>query len=349
MQKGSPKERTIFDVPTLVNDIHHLQDQVQQGNYSHDLKEQLRELKRKQHTLDTWMSLERSVSDLRELEKLPDEEKIVLADDIEKQIHALDTTLRQAEATLFLSGPYDDHDGLLEIHVGNGGNDAEDFVSILLRMYLRFFEHQGWKSTLLHQSETTAGLKSVSLEIKGEYVYGSLKHEQGQHKLYRKSPFKANNSRQTSFVSVFVTPVLEDYEITIKPEDLDISTSRSSGAGGQKVNKTDTAIRIVHRPTGIVVECQTERSQLQNKERAMTMLRSKLFEQRRLEQEKTLKDLKGEYKKADFGSEAVRIYILDTPKKIKDYRTLHEEGDVQKVLDGHLDDFIKEEIAHFRN
>jgi peptide chain release factor 2 len=326
-----------------------LQERLEQEEYSAKTVELLKQLKQKMSVLSTWQELDQALSGLLSVLEMQEEDRQLLASDIEHQIHELEKKLSEAETILFLSGPYDDHHVLFEIHVGNGGDDAEDFVSILLRMYLRFFEKKGWSSVVIDENRTPSGIKSVTVEVKGEYVYGQMKHEKGQHKLYRKSPFKATDSRQTSFATVIVTPVIEDTEVIIKDEDMEISTTRSSGAGGQKVNKTDSAVRIKHKPTGLVVECQTERSQLQNKQRAMMMLRSKLFDLQQEQQQQNLKDIRGVIGKADFGSQAIRIYILDTPKKIKDYRTEVEVSDIQSVLDGDLDPFIEGELAYFKN
>jgi len=330
--------------------VQDLQKRLEQEEYSAKTVELLKQLKQKMSVLSTWQELDQALSGLLSVVEMQEEDRQLLASDIEHQIHELEKKLSEAETILFLSGPYDDHAVLFEIHVGNGGDDAEDFVAILLRMYLRYFEKKGWSSVVIDENRTPSGIKSVTVEVKGEYVYGQMKYEKGQHKLYRKSPFKATDSRQTSFATVMVTPVIiEDTELVLREEDLEISTSRSSGAGGQKVNKTDSAVRIKHKPTGLVVECQTERSQLQNKQRALMMLRSKLFERQQEEKEKHIKHIRGDIGKADFGSQAIRIYILDTPKKIKDYRTGVEMVDIQRVLNGHLDPFIEAELAYFRN
>lgn len=281
---------------------------------------------------------------LLDVEKMSDEERELLQQDILQQVESLEKRLDRAEQLLFLSGPYDLSDAIFEIHVGNGGDDAEDFVAMLLRMYLRFFENTGWQAAIIDQNDTPSGVKSVTLEVKGEYVYGKLQFEQGVHRLIRLSPFKANDSRQTSFASVIVTPIVKNAAVSIREEDLKMDTYRSSGAGGQKVNKTDSAVRITHIPSGIVVQCQTERSQLQNKQHALMLLQSKLFQLEEERQSKLLKDVRGEIKKAEFGSQ-IRTFTLQPYRLVKDHRTNVEAGDVQSILDGNLETFIRAELA----
>jgi peptide chain release factor 2 len=291
-----------------------------------------------------WRALERRAADALELAQLEDES---LRAELEAETRAIEAEVERRELTAMLAGEYDRGDALLAIHAGAGGTDSQDWAEMLQRMYLRWCEARGYEAEIL---DTTwgeeAGIKSTTIAVEGPYAYGYLRPEKGVHRLVRLSPFDSNHRRHTSFVLVEVLPQVEDdEEIEINANDLRIDTYRSAGAGGQNVQKNDTAVRITHEPTGIVVTCQNERSQLQNRENAMRVLRARLLELKRAEQEEQLAELRGEYTKAEWGSQ-IRSYVLHPYQMVKDHRTNHERGNAQAVLDGDLDDFIEAYLRH---
>ncbi len=245
------------------------------------------------------------------------------------------------EIQVLLSGPYDNHNAILEIHPGAGGTEAMDWAGMLYRMYMRYCERKGYKITLLdYQDGEEAGIKSCSVQIEGPMAYGYLKAESGIHRLVRISPFDSNARRHTSFASVEIVPEFEDdMEIEIDDKDLEVITMRASGAGGQHINKTDSAVRMIHKPTGITVFSQTQRSQIQNRENCMNMLKSKLLQLKIREQEERMRNIKGEVKANEWGSQ-IRSYVFAPYTMVKDLRTGHEVGNIQSVMDGDLDGFI---------
>ena len=260
---------------------------------------------------------------------------------IQQEYQQLLSKYEDFEIKILLSHPYDRNNAIIELHPGAGGTESQDWAAMLQRMYLRYCSLKGFKVEILDYLEgEEAGLKSCSMLVSGPLAYGFLKSEKGVHRLVRISPFDSGGRRHTSFASVDVIPQFnDDINIEIKPEDIEIETHRASGAGGQHINKTDSAVRIIHKPTGIVTTCQSERSQLQNKERAMNMLKSKLYQIYLKEQQDKIAQIKGEQKSIEWGSQ-IRSYIFCPYTLVKDHRTNYEETNVSRVMDGYISEFI---------
>jgi peptide chain release factor 2 len=294
--------------------------------------------------IEGWKKLDSQVKDTLELAEMDDES---LRGELEPEINNLEAVLHQRELNALLSGKYDRGNSILTINAGAGGTEAQDWASILERMYLRWAERRGYSTEILDLTEgEEAGIKTVTIAINGRYAYGFTRPEKGVHRLVRLSPFDAAHRRHTSFAQVEVLPEMgEDSEILIGPEDLRIDIYRSSGAGGQNVQKNATAVRLTHIPTGLVVAVQNERSQLQNREVAMRVLRARLLEIKRDEQDKQMADLRGEYTKAEWGSQ-IRSYVLHPYQMVKDHRTDYETGNTGAVLDGEIDGFIEAFLRH---
>jgi len=286
-----------------------------------------------------WNKLGQRLADALELAELGDES---LTADLETEVTAIQTEIEKREFDAMLSGDFDRGDALLAIHAGAGGNDAQDWAEMIQRMYLRWAEKRGFETETLDLTPgEEAGIKSSTISINGLYAYGYLRSEKGVHRLVRISPFDSSNRRHTSFVLIEILPQVEDdSSIKINPNDLRIDTFRSGGAGGQSVQKNDTAVRITHIPTGIVASCQNERSQTQNREMAMKVLKGRLLELKQREQKEKIEELRGEYQKAEWGSQ-IRSYVLHPYQMVKDHRTDFEVGNTEAVLDGDLDPFIE--------
>jgi peptide chain release factor 2 len=297
-----------------------------------------------QRKLENYRSLERDVDDLQALEEMAEDDDSI-AGELEEQLRSVEGRLAELEEARLFSGEYDAGDALVTVNAGAGGTDSQDWAEMLLRTEMRWGEKRGFGVELKEASPgEEAGIKSATFIARGENAYGLFSAEKGVHRLVRISPFDAAKRRHTAFAGVEVAPLVEEgVDVDIDPEDLQIDTYRASGAGGQHVNKTDSAVRITHRPTGIVVQCQNERSQSANKNTAMAMLRSKLIEREEQRRREELAKERGEAQDVGWGSQ-IRSYVLNPYTMVKDHRTDVEVGDVQRVLDGDLDPFVREEL-----
>ncbi|MDV4151614.1 peptide chain release factor 2 [Clostridium sp. AL.422] len=340
----------LFDKEALEKQLQELDLQMQEKGFWDDIKraeEVTKESKRIKDKIDRFDSIVTRVEDVEILSDLIEEEDEESINEIIREIRSVEKDVEEYRIELLLSGEYDRNDAILTLHAGVGGSDANDWTEMLLRMYTRWCEKKGFKvETIDYLEGDEAGIKSVTLKVKGEFAYGYLKAEKGVHRLVRISPFNANGKRQTSFASVEVLPELtKDQDIEIRNEDLKIDTYRASGAGGQHVNKTESAIRITHLPTGIVVQCQSERSQFSNKDTAMSMLKSKLIELKERAHKEKIEDLTGELKDMGWGSQ-IRSYVFHPYNMVKDHRTGEETANLNAVMNGEIDNFI---TAYLKN
>jgi peptide chain release factor 2 len=336
--------RITFDPAALSERVQALEDEMGAPGFWEDQERAAQvsaEHARTSRRLSTYRELERDVEDLEPLAELAEEDPEI-ASELEEQIRTVQERLEQLEEQRLFSGRYDTGDALVTVNAGAGGTDAQDWAEMLLRMEMRWAERRGFDVELLEASPgEEAGIKSATFMVKGENAYGLYGAEKGVHRLVRLSPFDAAHRRQTSFAGVEVSPVVEGIgEVQIDDDDLQIDTYRASGAGGQHVNKTDSAVRITHKPTGIVVQCQNERSQSSNKAEAMTMLRSKLLELEERKRREEIARERGEAQDVNFGSQ-IRSYVLHPYSMVKDHRTDFEMGDTARVLDGDLDGFAR--------
>lgn len=329
-------------MPERVRELASLEEQSGDPNLWNNpdgARQLLRRLATLQEDVSYWTKLRQEIHDAAELEALDEDE---LGMELAAEAERLEEQLGKAEFRLMLSGPYDHGNAILAIHAGAGGTDSQDWADMLLRMFLRWVERRGFKSEILDLMEGEgAGIKSVTLGINGAYAYGYLRSERGVHRLVRLSPFDSAHRRHTSFSLVEVWPDIEaDAEITIDPTDLQIDTFRASSAGGQHMQKNETAVRITHIPSGLVVTCQNERSQTQNRETALRILRARLIQIQEEEHREQLAALKGEHVDAGWGNQ-IRSYVLHPYQMVKDHRSEFETGNTQSVLDGHIDGFIE--------
>jgi len=309
-----------------------------------------KELETLKSEVEDFEKLEKKVADLIELLELFETPENQERTEVEKQMLEIQKEFETLEFKTLLSGQYDCNDVILAIRSGAGGVDAQDWAEMLLRMYLKWAEKNGFKAVIVEQTKgAEAGIKSATLEIDGAWAYGYLQSEAGVHRLVRLSPFNSDNLRQTSFAIVEVLPIIEDIaEVVINPQDLVIDTYRASGAGGQHVNTTDSAVRITHLPTGIVVTCQSERSQLQNRQQAMKVLKARIHKKFLEQQEIEKQKLRGEQKSAEWGSQ-IRSYVVHPYKMVKDHRTKFETSDAEKVLEGELEEFMQAYLRFHAN
>ena len=339
----------LFDLARLKEELHRTNKEIEQEDFWNNIEyaqKVMKDKKAMEDTIDGHTSLESTISDIEELIELAEmEEDEGLAEEILDMFDALKDDLDALRIKTLLNGKYDNCGAIVSIHAGTGGVDAMDWASMLLRMSTRWCDKKGYSVRMIDlQDDTEAGIKSATLIVEGENAYGYLKNEKGVHRLVRISPFNAAGKRQTSFAQLEVVPEIEeDLSVEIDMEDLRIDTYRSSGAGGQHVNKTDSAIRITHLPTNIVVTCQNERSQHQNKETAMKILMSKLAELKEQEHKDNIKEIKGDYSMNTWGSQ-IRSYVFQPYTMVKDHRTGAETANVGAVMDGDLDYFINEKL-----
>jgi peptide chain release factor 2 len=342
LRQPTTRSRSIFDLSAKKIELntHRLESEVQEfWNNPESAQKTMKRIAQLENQINEWNEIAMEIEGLKSLLELDDGS---LTEEIETNVAKWESILAEKEITILLSGRYDQGNALLAIHAGAGGTDSQDWAAMLERMYLRWAEIRGYKTEILDRTAgEEAGLKSVTISVQGDLAYGYLKCEKGVHRLVRLSPFDAAHRRHTSFALVEVLPEIEESdEIIIRPEDIEIEVYKSSGAGGQNVQKNMTAVRIIHLETGLVVTCQNERSQTQNRESALKVLRARLFEIQQQQRSDEVSELKGEFKKVEWGSQ-IRSYVLHPYQMVKDHRSEYETGNTQAVLDGQIDGFIE--------
>lgn len=353
MSAGSRPRPIIFDYPVTEKKVKAIEKRIGSPDFWRDQKiaaETLAELSRFKDKIGEWeklnKELENEKEELKAIGELKENQELLLNED--KRLAELEKIVNVFELARFFSGPYDAYSAIVGVTAGAGGRDADDWTGMLLRMYSRLAERRGWKTNLLHEHrDPDGGVKSASFEVLGANVYGWLKRETGPHRLVRISPFDSSKRRHTSFAGVSVLPILPKNElsgIVIKPEEVEMQMARSSGPGGQNVNRRETAVRLLHKPTGLVAECQSERTQALNREKALGMLRIRVFAKVQQDREQKLAKEKGERTSAAFGGTHIRSYILHPYKLVKDVRTGVESHDPEEVLNGNLDLFLEAEV-----
>ncbi|MBQ6402247.1 MAG: peptide chain release factor 2 [Firmicutes bacterium] len=356
LKKMLSEAEDALDTGRLQEDLAKIDEKVNAPDFWDDPESAQKVMKEKksiEDNLKTLKDMSDRMEDLEAMLEMADEAESggdsesaeMMAEEAAESKAALEKDLESLKLRTLLDGKYDKNNAIISVHAGSGGTEAMDWAAMLFRMYTRWCEKRGYKYRLMDMNDDTeAGIKSATLLVEGDYAYGYLKNEKGVHRLVRISPFDASGRRHTSFASLDVTPEIEfDNTVEINPDDLRIDTYRSSGAGGQHVNMTDSAVRITHLPTNIVVTCQNERSQMQNREYAMKMLVSKLIELKEQEEKESLNELKGDYNQITWGSQ-IRSYVFQPYTMVKDHRTGAEVGNVQAVMDGDIDLFINEKL-----
>lgn len=339
-----------FDFPAIEKELEELEQKASEPEFWNDTEKSQQVLQRTKMLRSKQEYFNKLLGDCEDAVTLAelglDEQDETVLEEVRAEFDSLKARYEKLRLETLLTGEYDANNAIFTLHAGAGGTEAMDWVQMLLRMYTRWAERNGFETRVLDMLEgEEAGIKSVTVEVSGEYAYGFLKSEKGVHRLVRISPFDASGRRHTSFASMDVMPVLDDsVEVEINPDDLKMDVYRSSGAGGQHVNKTSSAVRITHIPTGIVVACQNERSQFQNRETAMKMLKAKLLELKEREQQEKISQIKGEQMDIAWGSQ-IRSYVFCPYTLVKDHRTNYEEGNIQKVMDGDIDGFIQEYLV----